>query len=184
VGGVGNVTNQKHWLDDWDATRSGAVGAVHLRLLRSDASPTGDIRLRLYRDSNLPAGPDAMPGTPTATSPTVIPAGELATNETQNVMFFFDPGTTPVGQPARKWWWVLDLSGVTNFDKVIVRSNPYNGPFRSGTTGQPGLPPPAASWRCRVFDALSWDDVNGHGTHSLGCMVGNGRQYLVGGAPR
>jgi hypothetical protein len=137
----------------------------------------------LYRNANLPAGPSAMPGTPTATSSTTVRAEDLGTGGYSGYTFLFDPATTPVTN-GEKWWLVLDLSEVTNYDKVVVTSDVSGTSFGYGTSGSSWLTNSDGDLMSRVYDALRWDDLDGHGTHTLGSILGNGRQYLSSGQPR
>lgn len=176
-------SNYKYWLEDWDAARDGVVGAVVVYLSKADTTPTGDIRLRLYLDAALPAGPDAMPGTPTATSPTVLRAEDIGTGGYIGYTFLFDPATTPVTN-GEKWWFVIDLSEVTNYDKVEVILDVFGNSFLCGTSGSSWQTNYDGNVMSMVYDALRWDDLDGHGTHTLGSILGNGQQYLSGGSPR
>lgn len=157
--------------------RGGVVRAVTLYLERLPSPiPEGTLRVRFWRGEALPA-PDVLLSASSPESSTRVQAEELSQAGFSGYTFFFDdPGVTVA---ADEWWWVVvDLSGVSQRAAVRVGLGSVSG--QAVFTGSPGgswVTLPDWALLCEVYDELRWDDPNGHGTHTLGSILGNGQTY-------
>ncbi len=185
-GGSAFEIGPRYLLDSWDSgAASGTVRAVTVWLKRSASPlPYGSVLLRLYKNSALPTSASHMAGTPTATSSTWAYAGFLPTSSYAATTFYFDPGVTV--SPGETWWVVVDLDFVWPCEtiQVLRKYAPGTGAAMLYGTDGPWQTLNDYALACRVYGELRWDDADGHGTHTLGIIAGNGRAYAPGGVPR